>query len=182
MLACPWSDLQAFGSRSGSQIWVKPSVFQKEEWKDRQETEACSETLQPFAHKRKHFFHCSLNYVSGRSQSVQLGSPDSLWVVLSHGPHQSTAPVVTHQGDLRDRLEKSLHKTRLKVPRRCGLSRYCALLPFCPEMWLNPGEMEKNLFSDVNSVVKSYRNHEEEDSICNTRYASSNSDMLFELA
>lgn len=63
-----------------------------------------------------------LNYVSGRSQSVRLWSPDSLWVVLSHGPHQSTAPVVTHQGDLRDRLEKSLHETRLKVPQRCGLS------------------------------------------------------------
>lgn len=37
-------------------------------------------------------------------------SPDSLWVELSHAPHQSTAPVVTHQGDLRDRLEKHPHR------------------------------------------------------------------------
>lgn len=72
--------------------------------------------------QKKTSFTTELNYVSGRSQSVRLWSPDSLWVVLSHGPHQSTAPVVTHQGDLRDRLEKSLHETHLKVPQRCGLS------------------------------------------------------------
>lgn len=38
--------------------------------------------------------------------TAHIWSPDSLRVKLSHVPNQSTAPVVAHQGDLWDRLEK----------------------------------------------------------------------------
>lgn len=31
-------------------------------------------------------------------------SPDSLWIIPSHGPHHGAAPVMTHQGDLWDPL------------------------------------------------------------------------------
>lgn len=59
--------------------------------------------------RRDKFRQKPLN-VSDGGATAPPSSPDSLWVKLSHVPNQGAAPVVTHQGDLWDRLEKRTEK------------------------------------------------------------------------
>lgn len=56
--------------------------------------------------EKTHFTTASRIWEGGVTESVHVWSPDSLREILSHVPHQSAAPVVTHQGDPWYQLQK----------------------------------------------------------------------------
>lgn len=87
------------GSRAGSRRRGRPSLGPWGGPTGRPASEGCSETPPPFRRTEQS---------AGPPRELLLtwsGLPDSLGEPLGHGPHQHAAPVVAHQGDLRNGLD-----------------------------------------------------------------------------